>query len=176
MKARHLGAVVIAFGLVSWSAFLVWARAPETDAEKQARIAQMYDGFRGLFEGVPEVRVDELDDLKAKHPDLVLVDVRSPEERQVSMLPGAITKEAFEADPAAYADRPVVAYCTIGYRSGQWAKAERAKGVDARNLVGSVLSWTHAGLPLEHDGHTTKRVHVYGSTWNLAHSGYEPVW
>jgi hypothetical protein len=53
----------------------------------------------------------------------------------------------------------------------------REEGFDAENLVGSLLLWTHAGLPLEDaDGNPTKRVHVYGKKWNLVADGYEAEW
>ncbi|MCA9573435.1 MAG: tetratricopeptide repeat protein, partial [Myxococcales bacterium] len=84
-----------------------------------------------------------------------VVDVREPAEQAVSMIPGAIPATTFEAHPEDYAGKEVVAYCTIGYRSGQWAKAWRAKGVDVRNLKGSLLLWTHAGGALVHDGAPT---------------------
>lgn len=175
MTKRRWFGVVVAVGLVAYSAALALARPPATDEGKAARVAAMYDGFKNLFTGVPEVTVTELEALEAKE-DVVVVDVRPPEEREVSMIPGAITSETYEANPEAYADKVAVAYCTIGFRSGQWAKAQRAEGHDVRNLAGSILAWTHAGLPLEHDGEPTKRVHVYGERWNLARSDYDAVW
>ncbi len=61
----------------------------------------------------------------------------------------------------------VVAYCTIGLRSGLFVRKLRSQGVaGAVNMKGSILSWCHAGGQLVHVGqHSTNRVHVYGSTW-----------
>jgi rhodanese-related sulfurtransferase len=46
---------------------------------------------------------------------VVLVDVRTPAEQNVSMIPTAIRKETFERTRDAYTDHTIVAYCTIGY-------------------------------------------------------------
>ena len=107
----------------------------------------------------------------------MLVDARTPEEQAVSMLPGAITQQEFERRAEDFKGRRVVAYCTIGYRSGEYTEALRADGWDAHNLSGSILAWTHAGQPLETpDGAPTKRLHIYGPKWDLAAEGYETVY
>ena len=53
---------------------------------------------------------------------VVVVDVREAAETAVSMIPGAVTKEQFEAEAERYAQHTVVAYCTIGYRSGKYCQ------------------------------------------------------
>ena len=62
----------------------------------------------------------------------------------------------------------MVAYCTIGMRSGLYTKELRERGIEAYNLMGSVLSWSHAGRDFEGADGPTRRVHVYGATWDLA--------
>ena len=108
--------------------------------------------------------------------DPVVVDVRPAQERKVSWIPGSIDKETFEAHPEQYRDRPVVTYCTIGARSGVYAKKLQNDGWDVRNLHGSLLLWTHAGLPLENAEGPTKTVHTYGKQWALVAEGYTAVW
>jgi rhodanese-related sulfurtransferase len=105
----------------------------------------------------------------------VLVGVREPRERRVSMLPGAISRQDFERDSARYRSWVVVPYCTIGLRSGFCTRKLRGQGFEARNLAGSVLAWAHAGLPFEAEGKATRRVHVYSAEWSLLPRGYEPV-
>jgi len=106
---------------------------------------------------------------------VLLVDVREPHERRVSMLPGAITKEEFERNRARYRSWVVVPYCTIGLRSGIYTRDLRRQGFEVRNLAGSALAWAHAGLPFEARGEATRRVHVFNADWNLLPRGYEPV-
>ena len=137
----------------------------------------MYAGYKPSFPEVADVSPNEVVALQQElGPELVLVDVREPREREVSMLPGAISREQFDARRDELAGRTVVAYCTIGYRSGRFADELRKAGVDARNLKGSILAWSHAGLPLVAGGEPTRRLHVYGADWDLAAEGYETVW
>lgn len=104
---------------------------------------------------------------------LVLVDVRSDNETKVSIIPGAITKAQFEAEPEKYKGKTAICYCLSGGRSGKYVKQLKAKDVPAVDLKGSITGWLEAGLPLTTlDGKPTKKVNVYG---NKVPAGYESV-
>lgn len=149
---------------------------PRSDAMRQEKIEAMYQGYRQDFPDVKELSPQELRKLQETGAT-VLVDVRTPEEQAVSMLPGAITKEAFESAQDIYRDQSVVAYCTIGARSGAYAEKLKKEGFKAFNLKSGILAWTYAGLPLLNPkGEKTKRVHTYGRRWNLVADGYEATW
>lgn len=75
---------------------------------------------------------------------LCLVDVRMPEEQQVSMLPGSLTAAEFDARREELKGRTVVCYCTVGYRSSSHASKLRQQGVDAKNLEGGIIRWVRA--------------------------------
>lgn len=153
------------------------AASPDTDAGKRAEIEAQYAEYREEFPDVPEIDARKLKEWGELAELPVIVDVRTPEEQAVSMIPGAITKEAFEANKDDYEGQDVITYCTIGYRSGLYAKELRAEGFSASNLKGSVLAWAHEGGDfVDKDGKPTQRVHVYGESWNLLPEGYEPVW
>ena len=126
----------------------------------------------------PDVNTISAATLRERLPaaDTVLVDVRSPAERAVSTLPGAITPEELEGRLDDLGDCTVVAYCTVGARSSRYARRMSRKGVPVLNLEGSLLAWTHAGGELTDGPSPTKRVHVFGPRWNLAADGYEGVW
>lgn len=147
----------------------------QTDAQKAAEIETMYADYRQEFPDVPEVTAAALLRLREAE-DVVIVDVREDSERKVSTLPGAISLKDFNRDREQYTGRKVVAYCTIGYRSGLAVRELRAVGVEAFNLKGSILAWCHAGQPLEDADGPTRRVHVYGKKWNLLPKGYEATW
>jgi rhodanese-related sulfurtransferase len=149
--------------------------AGAADGELAAEVLHRYGGMkRVLFPGQPEISVAEWVARPRGRP-AVLVDVREPQERQVSMLPGAISRQDFERDSARYRSWLVVPYCTIGLRSGLYTRKLRGQGFEARNLAGSVLAWAHGGLPFEAAGKPTTRVHVFSAAWNLLPRGYEPV-
>ena len=59
---------------------------------------------------------------KAALESIVLVDVRSESENSVSVIPGAITKAQYEADPKKFAGKTAVCYCLSGGRSGKYVK------------------------------------------------------
>ena len=104
---------------------------------------------------------------------VVLVDVRSDNETEVSVIPGAITKAQFEAAPDKYKGKTAICYCLSGGRSGKYVKQLKAKDIPAVDLKGSMLGWCEAGLPLKTlDGKPTKRVNVLG---NKVSSEYESV-
>lgn len=166
-----LGILLALFGLA-----LAGGPIPEEDAARREALEQVYARWDWPF---PQVETISAEALKARlegDSPPVLVDVRPPEERQVSMLPGAITQEAFEANREAYAGREVVTYCTVGVRSGFAANTLRKEGLDVKNFRGSIMAWTHIGGELvTPEGEPTKKLHAYGPTWNYAAQGYEPV-
>ena len=94
----------------------------------------------------------------------LLLDVRGEEEFEVSHLPGAVridyrrplSKGQAVLDPA----RPVVVYCSAGYRSSVVArKLQQAGFAEVLNLEGGIFAWANAGFPLERDGQPASAVH-----------------
>ncbi|MCG6924648.1 MAG: rhodanese-like domain-containing protein [Acidobacteria bacterium] len=149
---------------------------PLPDEEKRARIDELYEGYKEKFPGVPEITVEALAEQLAGPEPPVLVDVRGDREREVSTIPGAISRQEFEERRGELAGREIVTYCTIGYRSGLYTRKLVEDGWRASNLRGSIVSWTHVGGELVKYGAPTRRVHVYGKRWNLVAEGYEAVW
>ena len=165
----------------------------------RARLVQMACDISNQLRDVAEVSVE---DVLARGVDqFVFVDVRPHAERDVSMIPGAVTAEEFarqqmaaaasshrasdEAADAGPGDdahareekRTIVAYCTAGYRSGVFAREQNRQGQPVVNLRGGLLSWCDQQQPLTTaDGQPTRRVHVYSRMWNLVSEPYEGVW
>ena len=169
---RGLPLLVLALPL----ALAACRQAPADDAARQQRVLALYDGYRQQLAGVPDIA--PADALALWRQDkAVFVDARPEAERAVSTLPGAVTEAAFLADPARFAGKTVVVYCTVGYRSGLLTQKLDKQGAAAVNLAGGILGWLHAGGPiLDAAGQPTKRVHVYGRTWDLAPLNYTAVW
>jgi rhodanese-related sulfurtransferase len=120
-------------------------------------------------------QADSTTDGEGTQDDFVLVDVRSDAEVNVSVIPGAITKSQFEKNPQLYQDKTVIVYCTVGGRSGAYAKQLAEKGVKVKNYQGSILEWVKAELPVETlDGKPTNRVHTYSDRYRIP-SKYQQV-
>ncbi len=149
--------------------------AARSDQDKCVKIQAMYDRASASFAGIPELTVDELRALQAQEK-VQLVDVRTPEEQVVSMIPGAITAREFEDNRKSFEGATLVTYCTIGGRSGRYAGQLVAEGLNAFNLRGAILAWTHGGGDLVDSEGPTKRVHVHDRKFALTADGYEPVW
>lgn len=154
------------------AALLAAAALAQAQPPLDAFIAQV----EAAYPGTPSVTATAmLTDSAA--PRAILVDVREPRERAVSVLPGSITPDML-ARLGPPDDRPIVVYCTIGMRSADWTQRLRADGwVNARNLSGGVLAWAAAGGAfVAPDGRATRAVHVYGRTWNHLPDGYIATW
>lgn len=149
--------------------------------ERKAKVNSLFAGYKtSAFPNTNEITAQELKamlDNQASSP-VVVVDVRTEAEMEVSVIPNAIKQAEYEQQQERYKSHTVVAYCTIGMRSGKYCHTLKGKGIAALNLKGSILSWTLEGYPLADpvSGDDTKRVHVYGKTWNLVGAGYQAIW
>lgn len=167
-------ALLLAACLLALSA--ACSQPPADDAGRKARVEALFAAARKDFPAAPELAPERAVDLW-RQGRLLPIDVRTPAERAVSTLPGAVTEEAFLADPALAAGKVAVAYCTIGYRSGLFVQNLGPGRPPVANLAGGILGWLHAGGTLtDPAGQPTTRVHVYGKAWDLAPLAYTPVW
>ena len=128
--------------------------------------------LRLKFANIEWISTGELADWLANkdRPAPVLLDVRTPEEWDVSHLPGARRIEpGTSADKAAAGlpkETPIVTYCAVGYRSGDMAERLRAAGfTNVRNLEGSIFQWANEHRPLVRENTSVSWVHPYNSFW-----------
>jgi rhodanese-related sulfurtransferase len=80
-----------------------------------------------------------------------LIDVRQPYEHEAGRIAGARHIELTQLSAQAETidrDRPVVFYCRVGGRSAMATEAFRGAGFDAHNMIGGLVDWDAAGLPL----------------------------
>lgn len=171
-------AAVLALFLAVPSA-CTWGR-PD-DAELWRQVDAMYDSYRVRnFPDVAEISPQDAMALAGRDPGkVVFIDVRPDEERRVSTIPGSVRADVFLANVEQYRGMLGVAFCTISYRSGELLEelGGELDGVRLANLQGGLLGWVHAGGALVDDrGEPVKRLHVFGSRWDLAPQGYETVW
>ena len=145
--------------------------AANSDKQRLAQVRQMYQGYKEDFPGVSDIEPQKAIELW-KQGKALFVDIRDPEEQEVSMLPGAVTQAQFEQNPDLRKGKTVITYCTISYRSGKFAESLEAKGQKSLNLEGGLLGWVHAGGPVFQGDKQVKKIHVYGSRWDLAPPGH----
>ena len=153
---------------------LGWSADRMSDAEKRAKIEAMYRNYKKDFADVEEIEPAAAMQL-LKEGRALFIDVRDEREQEISMLPGAVTEREFLKDPAKYAGRTLIGYCTISYRSGKLAAKLKKEGILLLNLRGGMLAWVHDGGKLYDRSGETRRIHVYGRKWNLGPKEYEAV-
>ena len=91
---------------------------------------------------------------KITEPDVIILDVRTPEEFASGHIEGALNIDFNSGDFANEITRlnpseTYAIYCRSGNRSGQAASIMHKAGFhDVSNLDGGVIDWTDAGLPL----------------------------
>jgi rhodanese-related sulfurtransferase len=128
--------------------------------------------IRSEFPDVPRITTTELAGWlnDPSRPAPLLLDVRTQAEFDVSHLP-----HARQIDPSAPAstipdpkNRAIVTYCSVGYRSGAFAKKLLDAGyTNVANLEGSIFRWANEGRQVVSGGRKAEKVHPYDSAWGL---------
>lgn len=97
----------------------------------------------------------------------LLLDARTPEEYAVSHLADAILVSSEEdAEHYLQGERPVVIYCSVGYRSSRLAERLTQLGhTNVYNLEGSIFQWANEGRPLFRGQEQVAVVHPYDNHW-----------
>jgi rhodanese-related sulfurtransferase len=91
----------------------------------------------------------------AQDPDLQVVDVREPYEREAGHIAGSrhIELTALSGEAATLErGRPVIFYCRVGARSAMAAQALRAAGFEAYSMRGGLVRWALEQRPMSPEG------------------------
>lgn len=157
---RALGVTFLLVGLVScqrsstrdWESVKAWVRSE--------------------FPSAPQISPEELErELEAGEGDKpILLDVRGENEYAVSHLKGAVRVEPGTKAPDLLEglDRstPIVAYCSVGYRSSELVERLKKEGfTNVSNLEGSIFEWANRGLPVYRGGERVREVHPFDAEW-----------
>jgi rhodanese-related sulfurtransferase len=134
-------------------------------------------GVRAEFKDVKHITTDSLAarlENRAETPP-ILLDARTAVEYDISHIQGAIRVDPDNPQIDSLgipADSPIVAYCSVGYRSSAVARALQKRGyTNVANLEGSLFKWANEGRPLVRDTETrgesigTSDVHPYNALW-----------
>jgi rhodanese-related sulfurtransferase len=126
-------------------------------------------GLRKKFPDVRTISTAELAGLDVSARPLLL-DAREENEFAVSHLPGARRAEKDFATQlkrlGVSKERPIVVYCSVGYRSALLAqKLSKAGFSHVQNLEGSIFAWANEGRPLVNANGTTSGAHPFNILW-----------
>ncbi len=123
-----------------------------------------------LSHSVNEIGVDEF--AKATE-DYLILDARAEKEFKVSHIEGAtwVGYENFDLSTIEDMpkDKPVLVYCSVGYRSEKIAeKLEKAGFKNVTNLYGGIFEWKNQGHSVvDTSQNETERVHAYSRSWGI---------
>ena len=159
-----------------------WRRAGAVSRvmDDRAKAEELFARWTRSFADIPRASGKEVVQLRDSGRKVVLIDVRSTAEMEVSVLPGAIGADEFGrrycSSPEEYHDAVLIPYCTIGFRSGLFCRRLLAgefgpPAPDVRNGEGVVL-WSFDVGAFEGGA---RALHVYGSEWDVAAAGFETV-
>jgi rhodanese-related sulfurtransferase len=157
------------------------ATAGDSTAESRhgpwpAQLEELVVQAREKFQA-PTLRVE---DLEAHREDYLLVDVRPAAEQQVSAIPGALPLDT-EARRSEFLvtrpERPVVVYCTAGWRSAEFTSVLDEAGFIAYNLEGGICAWAAAGQPIvDPAGEPTRKIHSFNADFaGCVPHGYQAI-
>lgn len=171
LTIRHRTTIVVGMALLISLPLLLYA-GPSKLSQRYSAILAMYAQYRQNFPEVPDMAAAEAMRLYSEG-ELQFIDVRETEEIQTATLPGAIDKETFLRNKTAFSTKTLVAFCTIGYRSGVFAQEMAQAGLTVTNLAGGILAWVSEGGKVYDQHGETRRLHVYGPKWDLAPADFK---
>lgn len=127
------------------------------------------------FPGVRHITTDSLAEWlgDSSRTPPTIIDTRQPGEYNVSHLKGAllVDPDATDFPQLASLDKnaPIVAYCSVGYRSAQITERLTSAGfTNVINLRGSIFQWANEGRPVyDNSGSEVHRVHPYDRVWGV---------
>ncbi|MEQ8550971.1 MAG: rhodanese-like domain-containing protein [Cyclobacteriaceae bacterium] len=151
---------------VGISFFIMFAMVLTTKAQ------QTFDEkMESLYEHtVPLIDAEELESKLSA--DLIILDIRSPKEFEISHIQGAqlISYENFKKSDVKFIDKnqEVIVYCSVGYRSERIGEKLQNMGFkNVKNLYGGIFDWKNNGKIIVNNKSTsTDSVHTYNEDWS----------
>ena len=129
--------------------------------------------MESLYKGtVPLIRSSELVKRLSTSDKLILLDIRSAEEFEVSRINGAslLAYDSFSEDQVAHLskDMEIIVYCSVGYRSERVGEKLIKLGfTNVKNLYGGIFDWKNNGqIVINPSGEITDSVHTYNKNWS----------
>jgi rhodanese-related sulfurtransferase len=122
-----------------------------------------------LSNSVSQVSVNEIDTCK----DYVFVDAREKAEYEVSHLKNSINVgyDNLNLSPLDTVDKnkPIIVYCSIGYRSEKVGEKLKAKGfTNVSNLYGGIFEWKNEGnTVVDSSNQPTEKIHAFSKVWGI---------
>ena len=178
-SVRWLVSLVAALAIGA-AVFVIWTTPFGPVASRGG--LQALESFRALvkrqYTSVAHLPTQKLDDLMRSNADVILFDVREPEEYRISRIPGAVrvdpevwTQTFLQRYAASSAGKTVIFYCSVGVRSSRLAERVgdglRAAGARAvHNLDGGAFAWHGEDRRLVNESGPTSFIHPFSDRFS----------
>jgi rhodanese-related sulfurtransferase len=146
----------------------IWAQKPaNAPSVKSEEFDQKLEKL--LKFSVPVLGVEALHNNPEEY---IILDAREKEEFEVSHIAGAkwigYDDPDFSELDLHSKNKPVVVYCSVGYRSEKMGEKLKEMGFSkVFNLYGSIFEWVNQGYPVVNEqGKQVSRVHTYNEKWS----------
>ena len=143
-------------------------QAPYALSQSSAQVVALRELAQEIRSDHPNVPHLNLEEVQQRIGQFTVIDVRDPEEFQVSQIPGAINIHEPEAllKFANEHQGDLLLYCSVGLRSAQLTELLHSQGAThTTNFVGSIFAWGNQGLALTNAQGETGFVHPYNWYW-----------
>lgn len=110
----------------------------------------IFDFFKRT--NVPQIDVQEANKRLKADKNIIIVDVRQPNETKSGVVPGAKLIPLSEIGSRMSElpiDKPVLTICQSSHRSPFAARKLAQAGYDVTNVSGGMMAWRKAGLPVK---------------------------
>jgi len=144
----------IYYGLAAPEVVTFWRSLQEIAGNRVSDVERLARAYLGDHDGLEAVTKEELKK-RLRNRDVLVLDVRPPEEFDAGHIPGALSipvgelKRRLRELPK---NKEIVAYCRGQYCSfaPEAARYLAGKGYDVKLLREGLPDWSSAGLPIEH--------------------------
>lgn len=174
-----MGKVVL---IILQLALLQCGNAQEDPGEQMVLNPEFEETIKSFIEfSIPVISCEML---HRNMDQFILLDTRAYPEYQVSHLKNAhfVGYEDFNVQKLSGLDKskPVVVYCSIGYRSEKIGEKLRNNGFSkVYNLYGSIFEWINQDYPVyDENDNPVSKVHTYNRKWSkwVDNPAIEKVW
>ncbi|MFP5352457.1 MAG: ArsR/SmtB family transcription factor [Actinomycetota bacterium] len=152
VKGRRDGTFIY-YGLAAPEVVTFWRSLQEIAGSRVADVERLARVYIGDHDGLEAVTKDELKK-RLRNQDVIVLDVRPPEEFDAGHIPGAVSLPLSELKRRLRdlpKDKEIIAYCRGRYCSfaPEAVRYLTNKGYDAKLMGEGLPDWAAAGLPVE---------------------------
>ncbi len=122
--------------------------------------------YNTLEKTVPFISIHQL---KNNYSTYTILDTREMKEYEISHLKNSIHVgfDNFNSNKAFPKNKPIVVYCSIGYRSEKIGELLIQKGYTVFNLYGGIFNWINTNNTVVNTSNLiTKNIHPYNKKWS----------